>query len=507
MSVNTKCQVFTPRENVQELLDAIEYKNDLFGKKVAENSCGDGSVLAEIVDRYIIDGMKQNLPLDTIKMGLEEDIWGAEIDKTHIVNCKLKLNEVVSSYGISDVHWNVFEGDFLKKNIIGRFDFVIGNPPYITYKELDMENRAFIRDAFETCAKGKFDYCYAFIEASLKSLKDTGKLAYLIPSNIFKNQFALDLRNYILPYLTDIYDYSNKKLFTGKLTASAIIVCDRNNLSSSFVYHNISEDKINIIQKDSLKEKWMFIGIKLEAEYSETRRFGDYFHAASSIATLLNEVYIIDDFVGVSVYKVGFIDDDQTTINDYKIRLKRKDIELFVVEDCGTKQEVVEWILKNEIKCMLVDYKLTGAYDFNGTQLVAFINSELPDLPCVILSNYCESGKEEKLVIENLFIDRDVLAADFDSSEFENLINVLKQAVDVFDNRLKLHLAEYQEIKVKKESNSITAREEERLINLFKILRSYNEVDDLPAELLTTNTTKKMSDILQSLNKLIDKTK
>ena len=207
------------------------------------------------------------------------------------------------------------------------------------------------------------------------------------------------------------------------------------------------------------------------------------------------------------MFKVGFIDDDQTIINDYKIRLKRKGIDLYSVENCSTKQNVIDWILKNEIKCMLVDYKLTGAYDFNGTQLVAFINSELPDLPCVILSNYCESGKEENLVIENLFIDRDVLAADFDSNEFEQFKNKIKQAVEVFDNRLKLHLAEYEEIKIKKEKNSITAREEERLVDLFKILRAYNEVDDLPAELLTTNATKKMSDILQSLNELIDKTK
>lgn len=207
------------------------------------------------------------------------------------------------------------------------------------------------------------------------------------------------------------------------------------------------------------------------------------------------------------MFKVGFIDDDQTTIDDYKIRLKRKGVDLYFVENCSTKQSVIDWIIKNEIKCMLVDYKLAEAYDFNGTQLVAFINSEFPDLPCVILSNYCESGKEENLVIENLFIDREVLALDFDSSEFEQFINALKQAVEVFDNRLKLHLAEYEEIKIKKEKNSITVREEERLVDLFKILRAYNEVDDLPAELLTTSATKKMSDILQSLNELIDKTK
>ena len=205
--------------------------------------------------------------------------------------------------------------------------------------------------------------------------------------------------------------------------------------------------------------------------------------------------------------RVGFIDDDQSTIDNYKIRLKRKDIDLFFVENCSTKQNVIDWIIENEIKCMLVDYRLTGAYNFNGTQLVAFINSKLPDLPCVILSNFCESGKKENLVINNLFIDRDVLAEDFDSNGFQNLITVLKQVVDVFDNRLRLRLTEYEDLKTKKEKGDISSFEEERLIELFKILRAYNEVDDLPAELLTTNTTKKMSEILQSLNKLIDKTK
>ena len=51
MSINTKCQVFTPKKNAQDLLNAVGYKDNLFGKKVAENSCGDGSILAEIVER------------------------------------------------------------------------------------------------------------------------------------------------------------------------------------------------------------------------------------------------------------------------------------------------------------------------------------------------------------------------------------------------------------------------------------------------------------------------
>lgn len=207
------------------------------------------------------------------------------------------------------------------------------------------------------------------------------------------------------------------------------------------------------------------------------------------------------------MYKVGFIDDDTSLIDDYKIRLGRKDIELYFAENCTTKKSVIEWILDNGIKCMLVDYKLTGKYNFNGTELVAFINSELPDLPCIILTNYCDAGIEEKLVIKNLFIEKENLDADIDSAAFESLVSNFKQAVEVFDNRLERNMSEFEELKKKKDVGDITTNEEERLIELFKILRAYNEVDDLPAELLTTNASKKMSDILQSLDKLINETK
>lgn len=204
---------------------------------------------------------------------------------------------------------------------------------------------------------------------------------------------------------------------------------------------------------------------------------------------------------------VGFIDDDKTLINDYQIRLKRKNVNLVFAEGCNTKEDVLEWIIKNEIKCMLVDYKLTQAYGFMGTDLVAYLNSEIPDLPCIILTNYCEEGIGENLVVENLFIDRDVFDAEMGSAKFEDFIGKLNQSVAVFDNRLVKHIEEFQSLRSKKDTGDISAIEEERFLSLFKILRAYNEVDDMPTELLTTSANKKMNDILEALDKLIDKTK
>lgn len=47
--MNKKCQIFTPENYVIELLDSVGYTENLYGKKILENSCGDGNILAIIV--------------------------------------------------------------------------------------------------------------------------------------------------------------------------------------------------------------------------------------------------------------------------------------------------------------------------------------------------------------------------------------------------------------------------------------------------------------------------
>ena len=45
------CQVPTPPQYVNELLDCIGYSDNLYNKSVLENSCGEGNILKEIVRR------------------------------------------------------------------------------------------------------------------------------------------------------------------------------------------------------------------------------------------------------------------------------------------------------------------------------------------------------------------------------------------------------------------------------------------------------------------------
>lgn len=202
------------------------------------------------------------------------------------------------------------------------------------------------------------------------------------------------------------------------------------------------------------------------------------------------------------MYIIGFIDDDKDSYEDYKIRLARKDINLLFPDDCIEMEEIVEWILSNNIKCFIVDYKLNNMFSFLGTELVAYINIKIPDLPCLILTNYPEQSISENMVITSLIEERNVLAAD----DIEGFVIKIKQAVDVFDNRLRKYTEEYKGLFIKKKEGVISATEEERFIELYKLLRSYGEIDDLPAELMTTELNQKIDEILGCINKLVSQT-
>lgn len=221
------------------MLDSIGYDSNIFGKKVIENACGDGNILQEIVRRYIQDGLNNQHSLVEIKEGLENDIYGAEIDKVHYWNCIRNLNSLVSNYGISNVSWNILNLDILKHSFNFQFDYVIGNPPYISYNDLDSETRLFLKNNFTSCEKGKFDYYYAFIEKSIDLLNSNGKLIYLIPNNFFKNVSGKRLRELVLPFLTDVYDYTTHKLFKNVLTSSSIICLNKSTDIEKFNYHDV----------------------------------------------------------------------------------------------------------------------------------------------------------------------------------------------------------------------------------------------------------------------------
>lgn len=270
------------------MLDSIDYKNNLYGKKVLENSCGEGNILICIVERYILACKKEGYSKEEISKGLEEDITGYDTDSLMVMKTIDALDAIAKKNKLRDINWGICAKDYLtEKNT--KFDYIVGNPPYITYHDLSVEKREMCKKKFASCCNGRFDYCYAFIEKSVLDLSAGGVLAYLIPFSMFRNKYANVVREIVKPYLTNIYDYSGINVFPNRTIAASIIVCRKED-SELVKYNNINEKKEVIISKTKLNDKWIFSDLK-----THQYRFGDYFEVSNSIATLKNEVFILDD--------------------------------------------------------------------------------------------------------------------------------------------------------------------------------------------------------------------
>lgn len=346
--LNKKCQVFTPSKTVNELLDAVGYTENLFNKKVIESSCGRGDILKEIVRRYIKDAFNRGKTCNEIKNGLQNNIYGLEIDNTLCNECINTLNNIAKEYQITNVKWNILNKDFLKESIKHKFDYAIGNPPYIKYENLDARERLNLKEKFISCKKGKFDYYYAFIEASLYCLNNNGKLAYLIPVNMFKNTFAQELRNIILPYTVKVIDYSTQKLFNKVLTSSAILICDKSISSCSIEYQNIVKKSKCTANKKNLQGKWTFNIIQKDFK----RKFGDYFKASNSVCTLSNSVYVLNksnDFIQ---------NRDYISFKDFKIERSLIKIGVSPKSLSLKKNELILFPYKYDEKGNLIRYKV-----------------------------------------------------------------------------------------------------------------------------------------------------
>ena len=97
------CIIPTPERYVKKLLDSVGYKKNIIGKKILENSCGEGKILIEIVRRYIKDAQNKGLSSYDIKRGLERDIIGVEVDYSLIQICIANLDKEIRKYNLPKI--------------------------------------------------------------------------------------------------------------------------------------------------------------------------------------------------------------------------------------------------------------------------------------------------------------------------------------------------------------------------------------------------------------------
>lgn len=199
--------------------------------------------------------------------------------------------------------------------------------------------------------------------------------------------------------------------------------------------------------------------------------------------------------------KVGFIDDENTNYADYAKRLKRRDIDLLFYEGNSTSEDIVSWIIYEKLECILIDYDLRRKFTKNGTDLVFEINQVLPDFPCIMLTNYPEQSKGEKLVPHRLIWDREKMNA----PDLSEVVDSISNEVSVYLKRKENLYEQYGRLVEKRKTSALTATEEERFLQLHALFSRYGETDDIPAQLLSSDTNRKLDSLIERMSRLLEK--
>jgi tRNA1(Val) A37 N6-methylase TrmN6 len=110
--------------------------------------------------------------------------------------------------------------DFLTETL-ERFDFVIGNPPYVSILGLSENEKEDFRATYET-AQGRFDLYLLFFERALKSLKPDGRMVFITPEKFLYVETAAPLRRLLGKFQVEEIKLVDEQVFDGLVTYPTI---------------------------------------------------------------------------------------------------------------------------------------------------------------------------------------------------------------------------------------------------------------------------------------------
>jgi len=212
-------EIYTPSNIVHYILKEIGYieENKITDKTIIDISCGAGSFLIECV-RILKNALMQNyvnedfniLEVDKLIKILNEirlKVYGVDINPIACILCQLNLfyslMDLIQNVKTKKPHYkfdlfNIFNINTITMDLHQKFDFIVGNPPYLFIRDIPLSQRKLIESQNLETNSGQYDLYQIFIELGIILLKKNGYLGFIIPDSILALSNRRKIRKFIL---------------------------------------------------------------------------------------------------------------------------------------------------------------------------------------------------------------------------------------------------------------------------------------------------------------------
>jgi SAM-dependent methyltransferase len=411
---------YRPKEGIEipvYLADSIlvERRASLRGKYIKEiyltTSIGEFWIPQEIIDKGVLPIILESIKFCIQNKYSKQDFINFILKQTQEYNlseeCLSSLGDLYSVFlslekeGKDKIWLGILRNSFAPL-LIGKFDYVVGNPPWINWENLPELYREKTKDLWEYygllkttkglgLGKVKRDISMLFVARCLdRFTKDGGKLAFLIPFTVYKTQAGAGFRKFLYEgfwrgekenspcKVLKIHDLVTLYPFEGAVNRTSMIIIEKYGKTSfpipCVMWYNPEsggidqEMELEEVKKITKQFEMIFIPIEkakpespwmqmTEKAYEGIKKVignSPWYKAYEGVNTALNQVYWIEI---VSELPDGLLITNPPLSGQKKIvKTVKQVVEKELIYPLVRGRNVKRWYISGDIRWMIIPH-------------------------------------------------------------------------------------------------------------------------------------------------------